>query len=258
MITLDEYYNKFNEDKRLTRRHGIVEFVTSMKYIHKFIPEGSSLKIIDIGAGTGRYSIPLSEEGHDVTAVELVNTNLGKLKAKKSNVKAFQGSATNLKKFKDNTYDLTILFGPMYHLLTHEEKLIALNEAKRVTKPGGIIFVAYCMNEYSILTYGIKEKHILECLEDGRFSKEFKTVPGENDLYDYVRLEEINQLNEEAKLSRIQIISPDGPANYLRQYLNALTEEEFGAFIDYHLSTCERPELLGAGAHTVDILKKEA
>jgi len=257
MTKLEEYYNKFNEDKRLTRRHGVIEYITSMKYIHQFLEEKQNAKIIDIGAGTGRYSVALAEEGYDVTAVELCNSNLGKLKAKRSTVKAFKGTATNLKKFQDDTYDITILFGPMYHLLTHEEKLQALKEAKRVTKKGGIIFVAYIMNEYSILTYGFKEKHVKECVEQGRFSEDFKCVPGEQDLYDYVRMEEINELNEEAGLRRIKIISADGPANYMRQTLNSLDDEEFELFIQYHLATCERQDLMGAAAHTVDILAKD-
>lgn len=256
MTNLEEYYNKFNEEKRLTRRHGMVEYITSMKYIHEYLDEEKKSKIIDIGAGTGRYSVALAEEGHDVTAVELVKTNLGKLKAKKSSVKAYQGTAVNLKKFQDDTYDVTILFGPMYHLIKHEDKLKALMEAKRVTKPGGIIFVAYCMNEYSILTYGFKERHVMECVEQNRFSPDFKCQPTEEDLYDYVRIEEINSLNEEAGLERIKIISSDGPANYMRQILNSLSEEEFQMFIEYHLSICERQDLIGAGAHTVDILRK--
>ena len=161
MNKLDEYYNKFNEDKRLTRRHGIVEYTTSMKYIHEFIPADKKIKIIDIGAGTGKYSIALSLEGHDVTAIEPAAPNLGKLKAKKSNVKAYQGNALDLKKFTENAHDITLLFGPMYHLISHEDKIKALLEAKRVTKPGGYLFVAYCMNEYSVLTYGFKEHHIL-------------------------------------------------------------------------------------------------
>ena len=54
---------------------------------------------------------------------------------------------------EDETFDLTLLLGPMYHLSDFNDKVKALNEAKRVTKKGGIIFIAYCMNEYSILTY---------------------------------------------------------------------------------------------------------
>lgn len=77
-----------------------------------------------------------------------------------------------------------------------------------------------------------------------------------SDLYDYVRIEQIDALNKEAGLERIKIITPDGPANYMRQVLNSLTEEEFELFIQYHLSTCERQDLIGAAAHTVDILRK--
>ena len=57
MNNLEEYYNKFNEDKRLNTRRGQVEFITNMKYIHKYLKEGD--KILDIGAGTGKYSLSL-------------------------------------------------------------------------------------------------------------------------------------------------------------------------------------------------------
>ena len=89
MTNIEKYYNKFNEDKRLLRRHGNVEFVTSMKYIHEYLGEDKNKKIIDIGAGTGRYSVALANEGYDVTAVELVKYNLGILKQKNSLVKAY-------------------------------------------------------------------------------------------------------------------------------------------------------------------------
>lgn len=259
MTELEEYYNKFNEEKRLNSRHGQVEFITSMKYIHKYINADipvKDFKILDIGAGTGRYSVALAEEGYDVTAVELVKYNLGILKSKNSSVKAMQGNALNLKKLASDQFDLTLLFGPMYHLFGFDDKKKALEEAKRVTKPGGIILVAYCMNEYSVLTYAFKERHILECVNEKRFTDDFHTISQKENLYDYVRLEDINNLNEATGLPRLQIISPDGPANYMRPFLNQLTEEEFAYFIQYHLTTCERADLIGAGAHTLDILKK--
>ncbi len=259
MNELEEYYNKFNEEKRLNSRHGQVEFRTSMKYIHQYInPQipAKDFKILDIGAGTGRYSVALAEEGYDVTAVELVKYNLGILKSKNSTVHAMQGNAMNLKKLASDQFDLTLLFGPMYHLFGFEDKLKALNEAKRVTKPGGILMAAYCMNEYSVLTYAFKEQHVLECVEEKRFTEDFHTISHKENLYDYVRIEDIHQLNEAAGLKRMQILSPDGPANYMRPFLNQLSEEEFEYFLKYHLSTCERPDLIGAGAHTLDILQK--
>ena len=256
MTELEQYYNKFNEENRLSSRHGQVEYITTMKYIHKYLEDMPQAAILDIGAGTGRYSVALAQEGYDVTAVELVKYNLGILKSKNSSVKAYQGNALNLKRFADESFDMILLFGPMYHLYTEKDKQKALAEAKRVTKPNGIILVAYCMNEYCVLTYAFKEGHIRECLQKDRLTEDFHSSAEAKDLYDYVRIEDIDALNEAAGLKRIQIISPDGPANYMRPVLNAMDEETFSLFIQYHLATCERADLIGAGAHTVDILRK--
>lgn len=260
MTELEEYYNKFNEEKRLDSRHGQVEFITSMKYIHACIDtvaagrDKTDIRILDIGAGTGRYAVPLAEEGYDVSAVELVKHNLGRLKQKSSEVKAYQGNAMRLKRFADNCFDVTLLFGPMYHLHAWEDKLAALNEAARVTKPGGRILVAYIMNEFSVITYAFKERHILEGVEGGMLDESFHCTEKANPLYSFVRLEDMERLAEEAGLRRIQVIAADGAANYMRPFLNALTEEEFQQFVWYHLATCERMDLMGASGHTVDIL----
>ena len=139
MTDLEKYYNKFNEEKRLSSRHGQVEYITSMKYIHEYIESMDNPKILDVGAGTGRYSVALANEGYDVTAIELVRYNLGILKSKKSTVKAYQGTALNLSRFEDDSFDVTLVFGPMYHLHAFDDKVKALNEARRVTRKDGII-----------------------------------------------------------------------------------------------------------------------
>lgn len=279
MTDLVAYYNKFNEEKRLQSRHGQVEYHTTMHYIHRFLEllqrerevdrelgqvesghvenrHTEPLKIIDIGAGTGRYSVALAAEGYDVTAVELVKYNLGILKQKGANVKAYQGNALKLKRFADNSFDLTLLFGPMYHLHSDADQIQALSEAKRVTRPGGIIMVAYVMNDYSVIKYGFMEDHIAERVQNGELTEDFQIRHNENELYDYVRLEQIDALNRAAGLKRELIIAPDGPADYIRPVLNAMDEETFDLFLQYQLKNCERPELLGASSHTVDILRK--
>ena len=256
MTELEKYYGKFKEDHRLTTRHGTVEFTTSMKYIHQALEGRQNPKILDVGAGTGRYSIALSREGYDVTAVELVKHNLDILRSKHENVKTWQGNALNLHFLDDNTFDVTILFGPLYHLLTKEEKIQALLEAKRVTKQGGIILAAYIMNEYAVISYCFGENKIKECMREIRLSDDFHTVTAPDDLYSYLRLEDIDELRRSAALERIKLFAQDGASDYMRRALNAMDEETFSYFIQYHLATCERPELLGASSHVVDILRK--
>ena len=259
MTNLEKYYNKFKEENRLKTRHGNVEFSTTMKYIHDFIPKNiptTKIKILDIGAGTGRYSVELCNEGYDVTAVELVKHNLEILRAKHTNVKTWQGNALDLNFLDDETFDVTLLFGPMYHLHGDNNKIQALNEAKRVTKKGGTILVAYVMNEYSVISYCFKEHKWKEVIEKGGISKDFHIISTDEELYDYVRLEDIRRLSTACNLKHIKTIAPDGAADYMRKELNEMSEDEFQAFKEFQLAICENQELLGASSHTVDILQK--
>ncbi len=249
---LINYYNKFNEEKRLKTRHGYLEFFITMTYIKKYLSVNDS--ICDIGAGSGVYSKELSDLGYHVTALDLIKHNVRKIEQK--GIKAIQANATDLSLFADNTFDVTLLLGPMYHLISDEELITALKEAKRITKVNGFIFVAYCMNDFAIINHGFKEHAILESIKDGLVDESYKITPKETDLYRFVRLEDINKFNEHLNLKRMNIINPDGLANHLREMVNSLSDEEYEEFLKYNLSICERKELVGAGYHTLDILKK--
>ena len=251
---LNAYYNKFNEDKRLKTRHGLVEYTVTMKYIEEVLKKYENPKILDLGAGCGAYSIPLSEY-YDVTSLELVKHNLKVIEKNSKNIKLIHGNATNLSMLIDNTYDVILIFGPMYHLISKEEKIKCLMEAKRVLKPNGTILISYIMNEYAIIRHGFKDRHILE--EMDRIDNSFHIISKDDDLYSYVRIEDIDELNKLTNLKRVKIISQDSLVNYLREYINKLSDEEFNLFIKYQLSICERYEILGLSSHILDILKED-
>lgn len=255
MTKIENYYNKFNEEHRLETRHGRVEFCVTMKYIEECIAGRKNLSILDLGAGTGRYSVALAQKGHSVTAVELVEKNRKVIENKhQKDVHIWPGNALDLSFLSDNTFDITLIFGPLYHLTSEEEKLKVFENAKRVTKKGGFILAAYVMNDYSIIEYCFKKNKIKECLQNKTVTEDFKTVSSKEDLYSYISLSDINALNEKSGLKRVKIIAADGPADYMRRELNAMDEETFSLFIEYQKSRAEKIELLGSSSHTVDIL----
>ena len=246
---LTEFYNKFNENKRLDRRHGQVEFITSIRYLEEYLQKGD--RIVDIGAGPGRYSLYFKNKGYDVTAVEYVRPNIGMLKAKDKDIRVIEASATDLSMFEDNEFDVAIMFGPLYHLYRKEDKLKALSEAKRITRK--YIFVTYIMNEYSVIEYAFKDnnyKQIKDKLD------ETYHIDDPDALFFQSRIEDIDELNSLSGLKLVRRFASDGPSDYMRRTINNMDDETFEAFIDFHLKTCERKELLGASSHVVDILCK--
>lgn len=253
---LELYYSRFHEEERLDSRHGIVEYTIALKYILQGAKECGAKTVLDLGAGAGRYSAVLCDKGFDVTAVEVTKCNFEKLRALHKNIKAWNADARDLSFLKDDSFDLTIVAGPLYHLHGDEEKLKALLEARRVTKATGFIFCFYIMSDYAIIEHCVKGGTLSKALLEGTLNLDFSTNEKSNPLYSYVRVADIDRLNDKARLQRKKLIALDGAANYLRPTLNAMSDEEFKAFLRYQESVCTLQELVGASAHTMDILGK--
>lgn len=230
----------------------MVEFEVTMHHLHRFLKPG--MQILDIGAGTGRYASALMAEGYSVKAVELVKRNIDVFLERVPGADVVQGDARNMPFIPDATADITLLLGPLYHLIGDEQKLMALKEAKRVTKPDGFVFVAYLMNEYSILSYCFDEERIADLMARGVVDNDFHIRAHDDELYDYVRMEDVNRLNAMAGLERVTVFSPDGAADYMRTRLNRMSDETFRLFIEYQKRISERMDLIGAGSHIVDVL----
>ena len=257
---LEDYYNNYDEEGRLLSRHGQVEYLTTMKYIQDCLAQLSEPTILEVGAGTGRYSVTLAKQGHRVTAVELIFQNLELLKSKldgSEQITAIQGNALDLSVIPDASFSLTMLLGPMYHLYTREDKLKALSEAVRVTKPGGYILVAYCMNEPTVIQYVFGMNKLREVMGLNMLTPDWHCISEPKDIFEMVRTEEIAALDAELPVERIKLIATDGATNYKREYIDEMDDETFSKWMDYHFAICERPDLLGASHHTLDILKKK-
>ena len=260
MNYLEEYYIKYDEERRLLSRHGQVEYLTTMRYIEECLEGISEPNILEIGAGTGRYSVTLAKRGFNVTAVELIEHNLEILRSKLDGtepITAIQGNALELSLLPDSFFDLTMLLGPMYHLYTKGEKLRALSEAVRVTKSGGHILVAYCMNEPTVIQYVFGLNHLHEVMDLNMLTSDWHCISEPKDLFEMVRTEEIADLDSTVPVKRIKLVATDGATNYMREYIDAMDDETFGKWMEYHFTICERQDLIGASHHTLDVLRKE-
>lgn len=157
-----------------------------------------------------------------------------------------QGSATDLSAFQENTYDITLLLGPMYHLFHREEQQKALAEAIRVTKKGGLVFAAYCMGDPSVLTYGFIRGKIFDILEKCMLDPEtFSTFSNPWDIFALYRKEDIDKLREPFAVTQLHFVAADGYASHMRETLAQMEEEMYQLYLKYHFATCERGRICG-------------
>ena len=254
---LRSFYDDIDEDSRLNRsRQGQLEYITTMNYIHRYAKTGA--KILEIGAGTGRYSIALAKEGYNVTAVELVEANLEVLKNNSvgiENIISYQGDALNLDRFEDNQFDITLLFGPMYHLYDKKEVHKALDEAIRVTKKGGIILTAF-LSVYAIMN----NNYLRETLAAGiemNFDDNYKVKHFEDQLFTGYDIVEFERLFESHNTKYLTTAAVDNILETAERRTDfKMSDADFELFVKYHLATCEKRELLGSSSHLLYICKK--
>ncbi|MCL2577692.1 MAG: class I SAM-dependent methyltransferase [Defluviitaleaceae bacterium] len=255
-----DHYSNYDEDSRLTTKSGSVEFLTTMRYIGKYIKPGD--RVLEVGAATGRYSHALARQGHIVDAVELVEHNIELFRKNTQDgekITITQGNALDLSAFPDNLYDITLLLGPLYHLYTKEDKQQAIRESIRVTKHGGVIFTAYVISDLCLLHQGFKHGvfNIPEFIDKGMVDPiTFATKSEPKDLFELVRKEDIDDLMSAFTVTRLNYVASTGCTSFINEEVDAMNDESFELYLKYHFATCEREDLIGMTSHSVDIFRK--
>ena len=255
---LKTFYETINEDARLSGRAGSVEFLTTMRYIEEYLTPG--MRIVEIGAGTGRYSHALAQRGYSVDALELIEHNIDVFRQHTlpdEPVTITQGNALALP-YPDDCYDITLLLGPMYHLYTEEDQKQAMREAIRVTKPGGVIFAAYCGNDATMVQFcfrrgKIREPRYQELIDPITFK--CRSTPEE--VIVLWRKEEVDALMSAFPVQRLHYVGTDMATEYMEDVVNAMDDETFEIYLRYHFSICERSDMVGVSHHSLDVFRKQ-
>jgi len=136
-----KHYDQIDEANRLTGTRGQLELVRTQELLSRFLPEPPA-RILDVGGGAGIHSFWLADREYDVHLVDAVPHHI-ELAEKTAQERARKplsmqvGDARQLQ-FEDETFDAVLLFGPLYHLTSRDDRLKCLQEAHRVLRPSGI------------------------------------------------------------------------------------------------------------------------
>ena len=259
MEALTNYYTTHNEDARLTSKHGMVGFLTTIHYVEKYLKPG--MRILEIGAGTGRYSHYFAQNGYDVDAVELMECNIEVFKANTKdgeNITVQRGDAVDLQNIPSEQYDITLLLGPMYHLYTDEDKIAAMSEAIRVTKKGGIVFAAYCNNDMTVYHFGFLKNGFQVGDHNELIDFEtFKLDSTPKEVFSLYRQEDINDLMSKFNVKRLHYVGTDMLTHFFAKTVDEMDNETFQWYMKYHLCICERKDMVGTTNHMLDVFRKE-
>ena len=251
---VQEVYRRFDESSRLNKSQAArVEFLTTVTYIERYLTPDA--KILDIGAGAGEYSLYFARKGYHVSALELADANIAAFRAKmteKDPIELVQGNALDLSRYDNESFDIVLLFGPLYHLHEEADKLRCIEEAKRVCKKDGKIFFAFISNDIVILTM---QQTQADYLTAGAYDKEtFR-------LYDFPfvfhTVDTARELLQKAGIRLCHQVAADGVSELLQEMINGLDEASYQQYLRYHFYICEKPECLGMSNHLLFVGEKE-
>ena len=150
---VDHYGTDGFEGTRLRRSpHGRLEFSRTRELVRRFLPARAGLRVLDVGGATGVHAAWLAAEGHRVHVIDPVPSHVEAAGALPG-VTASVGDARNLS-FPDESADVLLMFGPLYHLTAASDRASALAEAVRVLRPGGLLAAAGISRYLSLMEFG--------------------------------------------------------------------------------------------------------
>ncbi len=239
-------YELFDEDHRLNRSKAArVEFLTTVRYIERYLAPGAN--ILDIGAGAGEYSLYFAKKGYTVQALELSPANIDAFRAKLTpelSIELVQGNAVDLSRYADESFDIVLLFGPLYHLHSEADRQRCIAEARRVCKPDGRLFFAFIGNDMVFLTEFMYRQDYFTA---GAFDRE--TFSLQDFPFVFHTVEECRRMLTAGGVHILHEIASDGASELLAPHINAMDEENYNAYLRWHWYICEKPEFLGMSNH---------
>jgi SAM-dependent methyltransferase len=252
------YYEQGGEEARLGRSAGIVEFERTKEILLRHLPPAPA-RILDVGGGPGRYAVWLASLGYAVELRDLMPLHVEQATAAADaagvRIEAELGDARQLD-LEDGSVDAALLLGPLYHLDERADRVASLAEARRLVRPGGIVFAA-AISRWAPRLDGAVSKALYRIRPGMR--AEIPPLEATGRLPPLVdggfagychRPQELRDEVVAAGLECLDLVSVEGIAFALPDLDERLADETDRAVIFDAARAIERvPELLGLGPH---------
>ena len=145
---IENYYKIFDEKNRLQNDNsGKFEYEMTISILENYLPKEAT--ILDLGGAAGVYTFPLAKKGYKMYLADLSKKLINQAIEMKNDINEENiiscdvVNAIDLSIYKDNQFDVVILFGPLYHLLDENERNQCIKEVYRVLKNGGLVFASF-------------------------------------------------------------------------------------------------------------------
>ena len=265
MSVVEQYYdaNVQLEWERLSVRHR-TEYAVTMQVFADYLPQPPAT-VLDIGGGPGRYAIALAQQGYAVTLLDLSHNNLAfaRAKAQEADVELagyMCGNALDLSVFPSERFDVVLLMGPLYHLLTEEERHTAICEARRVLRRGGVLCAAF-ITRYAPLHDAAKREpaSVVEHAEESQRILDTGVLVhswgGFTDAY-FAHPLEVKPLLETHGFQTLNLIAVEGIVGWIEEAVNATSGEVWDAWVRVNYRIGKDPCVHGAAAHLLYVGRK--
>ena len=215
------YEEKYSEDKREKRE--VMEFVRSKRIISRYLSD-TCMEIADVCGATGAYAFWLAEMGHRVHLLDLAENHIeiAKQKSRECGISLASYSCADARKlpYDDESMDMVLLMGALYHLREPASRMQCLKEARRILKRGGRL-ICTVMNRYNYLIASLKYSHLIESMGLEPIKQAFETGWIDSATFTGLPLhyghtpEEIRSEMTDAGFSNIELTAVEGLANAL-------------------------------------------
>lgn len=154
MSQIQSHYGTGYERERLQRGGSRLEFARTQIILRRFLPPPPA-RVLDVGGGPGVYAAWLASQGYQVQLLDALPLHVRQAQEVSRRQPAYPflaelGDARALP-YHDLVADAVLLLGPLYHLTKRDDRLLALREARRVLRPGAVLFAAAITRFASLL-----------------------------------------------------------------------------------------------------------